>query len=80
MFTVLHLHSITFDIIVRFFAIFTSYLYGKRRLSFDSVGLSVCLCVDNITQKVMNRFGCPNPNPNPNPNPRLLYIFGSSMT
>ena len=37
-------------------AIITSlaYLLGKGGYVFGSVGLSVCLSVDNITQKVMN--------------------------
>ena len=30
---------------------------NKEDYVFGSVGLSVCLLVDNITQKVMNRFG-----------------------
>ena len=71
MFTDLHVHSITFDIIVRLVAIFTSYLPGKGGYVFGIVGLSVCLFMDNITQKVIN--GCGWPNPNPNPNPCLSY-------
>ena len=33
------------------------YLLGKGGYVFGSVGLSVCLAVDNITQKGMNRLG-----------------------
>ena len=33
------------------------YLLGKGGFVFGSVGLSVCLFVDNITQKVMNGLG-----------------------
>ena len=34
-----------------------SYLLGKGGYVFGGVGLSVCLFVDNITQKVMNGLG-----------------------
>ena len=34
-----------------------NYLLGKGGYVFGSVGLSVCLSVDNITQKVMNGLG-----------------------
>ena len=34
-----------------------SYLLGKGSYVFGGVGLSVCLFVDNITQKVMNGLG-----------------------
>ena len=33
------------------------YLLGKGGHVFGSTGLSVCLFVDNITQKVMNGLG-----------------------
>ena len=33
------------------------YLLGKGGYVFGSVGLSVCLSVNNITQKVMNGLG-----------------------
>ena len=33
------------------------YLLGKGGYVFGSVGLFVCLSVDNITQKVMNGLG-----------------------
>ena len=33
------------------------YLLGKGGYVFGSVGLSVCLFVDNISQKVMNGLG-----------------------
>ena len=33
------------------------YLLGKGGYVFGSVGLSVCLSVDNITQKVLNGLG-----------------------
>ena len=36
---------------------FADYLLGKGGYVFGSVGLSVCLSVDNITQKVMNGLG-----------------------
>ena len=34
-----------------------SYLLGKGGYVFGTVGLSVCLSVNNITQKVMNGLG-----------------------
>ena len=34
-----------------------AYLLGKGGYVFGSIGLSVCLFVDNITQKVMNGLG-----------------------
>ena len=37
--------------------LFVYYLLGKGGYVFGSVGLSVCLSVDNITQKVMNGLG-----------------------
>ena len=33
------------------------YLLGKGGYVFGSVGLSVCLFVNNVTQKVMNGLG-----------------------
>ena len=36
---------------------FVTYLLGKGGYVFGSVGLSVCLFVDNITHKVMNGLG-----------------------
>ena len=35
----------------------SNYLLGKGGYVFGSVGLFVCLSVDNITQKVMNGLG-----------------------
>ena len=37
--------------------ILCNYLHGKGGYVFGSVGLSVCLSVNNITQKVMNGLG-----------------------
>ena len=39
------------------FGCFSSYLLGIGGYIFGSVGLSVCLFVDNITQKGMNELG-----------------------
>ena len=42
---------------VKLFKLITlNYLLGKGGYVFGSVGLFVCLPVDNITQKVMNRL------------------------
>ena len=47
-----HFRNIYFGVICIFY-----YLLGKAGYVFGSVGLSVCLSVDNITQKVMNGLG-----------------------
>ena len=50
-------HQINFSPSVAYDNRVTFYLLGKGGYVFGSVGLSVCLFVDNITQKVMNGLG-----------------------